>query len=185
MRRKLLENEKIVRKWGQLNLSTHRLWIESGNDDNYFLNSMDLHQIQGHSILKYSNAFLLTLGLLSFFACPLSVLILKFASREFSFGIDPNMQNLLFIACGVIFIMIGANFFWRYQSSRRLTLNFQAGARNIYFRLTGDFARIDDALAFSNAVDAQILQLKVKPEKAPEEDSEATRTDRTRMFKIS
>ncbi len=181
MRRKLLENEKIVKKWGQLNLSTHRLWIEAGDEDNYFLNSLELHQIQGHSILKYSNRFLLTLGLLCFFACPLSVIALKFASKELSMGLSPVTYNYLFMACGFTLLIMGLNFFWRFSNSRSLTLNFQAGPRNIYFRLTGEFARIEDALGFSNAVDAQIYQLREKPVEQPA----AVDAERPRSFKLS
>ena len=181
MRRKLLENENMIKKWGQLNLSTHRLWIESGDDDNYFLNSIELHKIQGHSILKYSNKFLLTLAVLSFFTSPLSVLILKFASKEFPGMFDVNAINFILLGCGLAFLILGANFFWKYQSSRSLTLNFQAGQRNIYFRLSGEFARINDALVFSNLVDAQIYQLKVVTDENPEK----VESERTRTFKIS
>lgn len=182
MRRKLLENEKLIKKWGTLNLTTHRLWIEAGNEDNYFLNSIELNHIQGHSIVKYSNAFLLTLGVLSFITCPISIILFKFASREFSTGLEPMTLNYVFIAWGFTFLLMGGNFFWKYQNTKSLTLNFQAGARSIYFRLTGEFARIDDALAFSNAVDAQINNLKTKSE-APEETSHDT--EKTRSFKIS
>lgn len=183
MRRKLLENETMIKKWGQLNLTTHRLWIESGDDDNYFLNSIELNKIQGHSILKYSNKFLLTLAVLSFFTSPVSVLLLKFASRAFPDLVDANAINLILLGCGLAFLIIGVNFFLKYQSSKSLTLNFQAGARNIYFRLSGEFARINDALDFSNVVDAQIHHLNVKGEEKLAEVH--TDLERPRTFKIS
>lgn len=181
MRRKLLQNESLVKKWGQLNLSTHRLWIEAGDDDNYFLNSIELYKIQGHSIVKYSNRNLLTLAILSFFMSPLSVLLIKFASKEFALPVEHGTLNFLLLASGILFLLIGANFFWKFQSTKSLTLNFQAGARSIYFRLSGEFARIEDALDFSNLVDAQIYQLKVTSDEPPV----VTETERARTFRIS
>ncbi len=177
-----MENETIIKKWGQLNLSSHRLWIESGDDDNYFLNSIELYKIQGHSIIKYSNSFLLTMAIVSFFMSPLSVLLLKFASNEFAFDVSSTTLNFIFLGSGIFFLLIGGNFFWKYQTTRSLTLNFQAGARNIYFRLTDEFARIEDALLFSNLVDAQVFQLKVKADEPPD----IAPFDKTvRTFKIS
>jgi hypothetical protein len=179
VRRKLLETEILIRKWGQLNLTSHRLWIESGDEDNYFLNSLQLKEIQGHSIIKYVNQSLLTSAMICFFLIPISILILHLSAT--SVALSVQSLKLADIISGFVFLLLALNFLWNYRASRRLSLNFQTGSKNLYFKLTGDFAKIEDALEFSNLVDAQIHHLQIKLAEGPV----TIENKEPRSFKIS
>jgi hypothetical protein len=179
VRRKLLENEILIRKWGQLNLSSHRLWIESGDEDNYFLNSLQLNEIQGHSIIKYVNQSLLNYAIICFILIPVSIILLKYSASLL--GFSAQALKLALISSGISFFLLALNFLWNYSASRRLSLNFQTGSKNLYFKLTGDFAKIEDALEFSNLVDAQIHHLQIQLAEGPVR----IESKEPRSFKIS
>lgn len=156
--RPLIEGEHLVKSWGPLNLSNQRIWIEAGDEQNYFINSLELHRIDGHNITKYIHTAHLYMGLFCFVLSPITSMLFHALLKEVLNPINFHRFSGLSIAVGIMFLLLALNYIYKYNESKTLTLNFHAGQKQVYFKLNGEYAKLDQALEFTNLVDHQIYK---------------------------